>query len=257
MDDYKRQTAESNLARSNGYKKTASKVKKDGHKAEEEYALFFGGKVIKGTGKTDVICPKYGNTTVKAPNGGKVQMLLQTTDKVKSRWGDNHPMYLASLAQRNLYEDRHFNSGSRSSNLHNEAKEKVSLLTEWLSNKENLKEVLTYALLNDGEIDNIVDMYRTNFKCAYITKGSDFIQSIIDLDPIPKQTDSGLRISISVLTGKFDKKGNERRRVAFYFEVRSNPGHCKSFLYKMEGGVIFPIIRGKTSCNKIDNPIFK
>ena len=253
--EYKRQTAEANLARSVGYKKTASKVKLDGHKAEDIYASFFGGKVIKGTGKTDVKCPIYRNTTVKAPAGGKVQMLLQITDNVKLRWGEDHPMYLASVSQRKYYEDRHFNAGKNSKTLHEEATQNVALLTKWMLDKENFRQILNYALLNDGEIDNVVDMYRTNGKCAYISKGVDFIQEIINADPIPKQTSSGLRISVSILTGKFDKNGVEKRKSVFSFEVRSNSNHCKNFLHKMEGGTIFPLIRSKKVCTKVDNPI--
>jgi hypothetical protein len=252
---YKRQTAEANLARSLGYKKTASKVKLDGHKAEDIYASFFGGKVIKGNGKTDVKCPVYGNTTVKAPAGGKVQMLLQTTDNVKLRWGKNHPMYLASESQRRYYEDRHFNAEKNSTTLYEEAKKHVALLTKWMSDKENFRQVLNYALLNDGDIDNVVDMYGTNGEYAYISKGIDFIQEIINADPIPKQTPSGLRISVSILIGKFDKEGVEKRKSVFSFEVRSNSKHCKSFLHKMEGGTIFPLIRSKKVCTKVDNPM--
>jgi len=251
--DYQRQTKEANLARSAGYQKTASKVKKDGHKAEDAYAEFFNGEVVKGTGKTDVKCPKYKNCTVKAPAGGKVQMLLQTTDNVKNQWGSEHPMYLASAAQRAYYEDRHFNNEKNSATLYQTAKKNVAILTEWLSNKENFKQVLNYSLLNNGEVNNVIDMYRTNGECAYITSGEDFIQAIIDSDPVPKQTLSGLRVSVSVKVG-VDKNGNEKRKSAFSFEVRSNSNHCKSFLHKMEGGIIFPIVRKQSYCVKVDKP---
>jgi hypothetical protein len=251
---YQRQTHQSNINRSEGYKKTAREAKLFGHKSEELYAKFHGGEVIKGTGKTDVKDPIYGNCTVKAPKGGKVQLLLQTTDNVLTRWGTSHPMYLASKCQRDYYEDRHFNNEKNAEVLWQEANKNVALLTTWLSDTENFRQVLTYALSNDGEIDHVVDMYKTESTIAYITPVKEFIQSIIELNPIPKQTRSGLRISVNIETGTKDKYGNPKRKSAFSFEVRSDSKHCKGFLHKMEGSVIFPLIRKTTKCIKIYSP---
>jgi hypothetical protein len=250
---YQRQSSQANINRSEGYKKTASGIKLAGHKAEHLFALFNGGKVIKGTGKTDVKDPIYGNCTVKAPEGGKVQMLLQTTDGTMAKWGKDHPMYLASKCQRDYYEDRHFNGEKNAESLWQKASDNVSLLAKWMEDTTNFKQILTYSLSNDGEIDHVVDMYKTGPSIAYITQVDDFIQAIIDANPIPKQTKSGLRISVSIETGAIDKDGNPKRKSAFSFEVRSNAKHCKSLLYKMEGGTIFPLIRKTSKCVKIQS----
>jgi hypothetical protein len=250
---YKRQTAQANINRSEGYKKTASGVKLSGHKSEHLFALFNGGEVIKGTGKTDVKDPVYGNCTVKAPEGGKVQMLLQTTDGTLTKWGKDHPMYLASKCQRDYYEDRHFNNEQNAEELWKKASDNVATLAKWMENLANFKEILIYALSNDGEIDHVVDMYKTGPSTAYITQVNDFIQTIIDAKPIPKQTRSGLRISVSIETGATDKEGNPKRKSAFSFEVRSNSKHCKSFLYKMEGKVIFSLVRKTPKCVKVES----
>ena len=250
---YLRQSSQANINRSEGYKKTASGIKLAGHKAEHLFALFNGGKVIKGPGKTDVKDPIYGNCTVKAPEGGKVQMLLQTTDGTMAKWGKDHPMYLASKCQRDYYEDRHFNGEKNAEPLWQKASDNVSLLAKWMEDTTNFKQILTYALSNDGEIDHVVDMYNTGPSIAYITQVDDFIQTIIDAKPIPKQTRSGLRISVSIETGAIDKAGNPKRKSAFSFEVRSNAKHCKSLLYKMEGGTIFPLIRKTSKCVKIQS----
>lgn len=258
---YKRQSAQANVDRSNGYKQTASAVKQSGHAKEHIFAGYHGGKVIP-TGqdrKTDVEDPIYGNCSVKAPAGGKVQMLLQVTENVGVYWGTTHPMYLASQAQRAYYEDRHFNQEQNTTQLYEDACANVAILTKWLLNKNNFKQVLEYALLgnqnNRPEIANIVDMYKTNGDCAYITPGEKFIQSILDANPVPKQTKSGLRISVSIETGNKDKDGNPIRRSAFSFEVRSNATHCRGFLHKMEGGVVFPIVRKSAYCIKVDAPL--
>lgn len=250
---YKRQTAQANINRSEGYKKTASGVKLSGHKSEHLFASFNGGEVIKGTGKTDVKDPIYGNCTVKAPEGGKVQMLLQTTDGTLTKWGKDHPMYLASKCQRDYYEDRHFNNEKNAEALWEKASENVALLAKWMGDTNNFKQILTYALSNDGEIAHVVDMYKTGPTTAYITPVEAFIQAIIDAKPVPKQTRSGLRISVSIETGATDKEGNPKRKSAFSFEVRSNSKHCKSFLYKMEGKVIFPLIRKTPKCVKVES----
>ena len=248
---YLRQSAQANINRSEGYKKTARDAKLSGHIAEHLFASFNNGEVRKGTGKTDVKDPIYGNCTVKSPKGGKVQMLLQTTNKTEDKWGSQHPIHLASKFQRDYYEDRHFNNENNASDLYKKAVEHVARLSTWMENLDNFKQVLTYALANDGEIDCVVDMYRTNLGEAYITPIDDFIQTIIDAAPIPKQTRSGLRISVSINTGNNDKYGNPKRRNAFSFEVRSDAKHCKSLLYKMEGGVIFPLVRKQNQCKKI------
>lgn len=250
---YKRQSLQANINRSEGYKKTASAIKLFGHESEHMFASFNNGDVVKGTGKTDVKDPVYGNCTVKSPAGGKVQMLLQTTDKTMLKWGKNHPMYLASKSQQAYYEDRHYNNETNTDLLWKESEQNVGLLVEWMRNVENFKQVLIYALSNDGEIDHMVDMYKTGPDVAYITPINDFIQSIIDLNPVPKQTKSGLRVSVRVETGTTDKQGNPKRKSAFWFEVRSDPKKCKSFLYKMEGGTIFPLVRKSPKCVKIIN----
>lgn len=251
---YQRQTPQANINRSEGYKKTASGIKLAGHKAEHLFASFNNGKVIKGTGKTDVKDPIYGNCTVKAPEGGKVQMLLQTTDGTMTRWGKNHPMYLASKCQRDYYEDRHFNNEKNAEAFWKKAFENVALLAKWMEDSNNFKQILTYALSNDGEIAHVVDMYKTGPTTAYITPVEAFIQAIIDAKPVPKQTRSGLRISVSIETGATDKEGNPKRKSAFSFEVRSNATHCKSFLYKMEGSTIFPLVRKTSKCIKVQSP---
>jgi hypothetical protein len=249
--DYERQTAAANLARSEGYKKTASQRKKNGHKSEDVYATFFNGRVVKGQGKTDVVCGKYNECTVKAPQGGKVQMLLQVTDNVAQRWGNDHPMYLASAAQRAYYEDRHHNDGRNQHMLYAEAKQQVAKLVEWLNQSNNFREVLEYALFNDGEVKHMVDMYQTNNEIAYITKSSDFIDEIMRRNPVAVPTrKSKLRVAVSILNDKVDKQGNPKTRVAFSLEVRSNAKHCKSFLHKMEGGVVFPLVRKNGACIK-------
>jgi hypothetical protein len=117
----------------------------------------------------------------------------------------------------------------------------------------NFKQILTYALSNDDEIDHVVDMYKTGPTTAYITPVKAFIQAIVDAKPVPKQTRSGLRISVSIETGATDKEGNPKRKSAFSFEVRSNSKHCKSFLYKMEGGTIFPLVRKTAKCIKVQS----
>jgi hypothetical protein len=251
---YLRQSAQANINRSEGYKKTARDAKLSGHIAEHLFASFNNGEVRKGTGKTDVKDSIYGNCSVKAPAGGKIQMLLQVTENVGNYWGLTHPMYLASQAQRQYYEDRHFNNENNASDLYKKAVEHVARLSTWMENLDNFKQVLTYALANDGEIDCLVDMYRTNLGEAYITPIDDFIQTIIDAAPIPKQTRSGLRISVSINTGNNDKYGNPKRRNAFSFEVRSDAKHCKGLLYKMEAKVIFPIVRNNPKCIKVNAP---
>jgi hypothetical protein len=251
---YPRQTSQANINRSEGYKKTASGIKLAGHKAEHLFASFNGGEVIKGTGKTDVKDPIHGNCTVKAPKGGKVQMLLQTTDGTMTRWGKDHPMYLASKSQRDFYEDRHFNNEKNAEALWKTALDNVALLAKWIEDPTNFKQILTYALSNDGEIDHVVDMYKTGSTIAYVTPVDDFIQAIIDAKPVPKQTRSGLRISVSIETGNVDREGNPKRRSAFSFEVRSNATHCRGFLYKMEGSIIFPLVRKTSRCVKIHSP---
>jgi hypothetical protein len=251
---YQRQTSQANINRSEGYKKTARNVKLSGHKSEHLFASFNNGKVIKGTGKTDVKDPIFGNCNVKAPEGGKVQMLLQTTDGTLTKWGKDHPMYLASRSQRDFYEDRHFNSEKNAEALWKNASENVLLLVKWMEDTANFKQILTYALSNDGEIDHVVDMYKTGSTIAYVTPVDDFIQAIIDAKPVPKQTRSGLRISVSIETGATDKEGNPKRKSAFSFEVRSDATHCKNLLYKMEGGVIFPLVRKTSKCIKVQSP---
>lgn len=248
--NYERQTTAANVARSEGYKKTASQRKKNGHTSEHVYATFFNGRVVKGHGKTDVVCGKYGSCTVKAPEGGKVQMLLQVTDNVACKWGENHPMYLASAAQRAYYEDRHYNNGLNQQILYAEAKQQVAKLAEWLNQPNNFRQVLEYALFNDKEVKYMVDMYRTNNELAYITSAHDFIDSIMQRNPIAQQTRSGLRVAVSILNDKLNKLGLPKRQRAFSFEVRSNVTHCRSFLYKMEGGVVFPLVRKNTACIK-------
>ena len=257
---FKRQSPQANDKRSNTFKKTASNVKTAGHDSENVFAGYNNGNVIStGQGrKTDVEDPTYGNCSIKAPAGGKIQMLLQVTENVGNYWGLTHPMYLASQAQRQYYEDRHFNQGINSESLFKNACANVALLTEWLKDVNNFRKVLEYALLGEQngvpEIAHIVDMYRTNGRCAYITPGKDFIQSIISADPIPAQTKSGLRISVSVETDKKDKSGNTLRRVAIRFEVRSDAKHCRGFLHGMEAKVIFPIVRNNPKCIKVDAP---
>jgi len=251
---YSRQTSQANINRSESYKKTASGIKLAGHKAERLFASFNDGKVIKGTGKTDVKHPIFGNCNLKAPEGGKVQMLCQTTDKTMLRWGENHPMYLASKSQRDYYEDRHFNNEKNAEALWQTASDNVALLAKWMEDTTNFKQILTYALSNDGEIDHMVDMYKTGPTTAYITPVEAFIQTIIDAKPVPKQTRSGLRISVSIETGTTDKFGNPKRKSAFSFEVRSNATHCRGFLYKMEGSVIFPLVRKTSRCIKLQSP---
>lgn len=250
---YQRQTAQANINRSEGYKKTAREVKLFGHKAEHLFALFNDGEVVKGTGKTDVKDPIYGNCTVKAPKGGKVQMLLQTTDGTLTKWGKDHPMYLASKCQRDYYEDRHFDNEKNAEDLWKKASDNVALLAKWMEDTTNFRQVLTYALANDGEIAHVVDMYKTDPTIAYITPVEDFIQTIVNANPVPKQTRSGLRISVSIETGAKDKKGNPKRRSAFSFEVRSDAKHCRGFLYKMEGGVIFPLVRKTSKCINVQS----
>ena len=186
-------------------------------------------------------------------------MLLQVTENVGAYWGLTHPMYLASQAQRQYYEDRHLNNEKKSESLYKNACANVALLTEWLKDVGNFKKVLEYALLGSQngkpEIAHIVDMYQTNGEFAYITSGEKFIQAIIDANPVAKQTASGLRISVSVETGKLDKNHIPIRRSAFSFEVRSDAKHCRGFLHKMEGGIIFPLIRKTTGCIMINKPV--
>jgi hypothetical protein len=243
-------------------------VKKNGHKSEVIFTEVHGGNVVP-TGqkhllldssgnevqvktKADVIHPTYGNITVKAPAGGKVQMLLQVTSEVAKKWGSSNPMYLASQAQREFYEDRHFNGGENEAELYNICKVEVQNLKEWLNNTNNFRLVLEYTLMNDTEIDYVADMYQTKNGESYMTPAKDFIDGIIALNPKAYVTESGLRVAVRVETGEFDKKGNKKTVTAFSFEVRSNADHCKSFLHKMEGGYIFPLIRKTVkSCVKI------
>lgn len=246
---YIRQTSESNTARSKSYQMTASKIKKDGHNAEQIFADRFGGSVVRGREKTDTITELFGRSTCKA--GGKIQMLLQITDNVGEYWGYDHPLYLASRAQREYYEDRHFNNEQNSKSLYINAKQQVAGLVKWLNDKENFRRMLAYSLFKNVEIDTFVDMYRTNGKIAYITPRDRFIEIILNSNPIAEQTESGLRVSIGIDTASKDKFGNFIRRKAFMLEVRSDIKHCKSLLYRMEAKHVFPLIRKDESCIKV------
>jgi hypothetical protein len=240
---FKHQSQSANINRSNGFKKTASKVKTSGHAKENMLAEIIGGSVVPGTGKTDIKHPTYGNISLKAPEGGKVQMALKTTEKTEEKWGATHAITEAAKAQRDLYADKHLNNSRNEKTLGTQAIEKVKTAVNWINAEQNFKNVLYYALANDTEINYIADMYKTGNDTAYLTKIDDFINGILSLNPVAYVTPSGLRIAVRVDTGKTNKKGEMVTRTAFSFEVRSDAKHYHSLLYKMEGGVIFPLLR--------------
>lgn len=263
-----RQTTASNAKRSESYKKTASRVKLNGHKNEQIFVAHYGGQVIK-TGqkhtlldakgnqvevktKTDVKHPIYGNVSIKAPTKWKVQMQLQVTEEVEKKWGSTNPLYLASKAQREFYEDRHFNTLKNTSALHKIACDKVKDFATWLNDPINFRAVLEYALTNDGEISYIADMCNTGVN-AYMTPAKDFIDEIINANPQAYVTPSGLRVAVKIFIGEFNKQGKKKTRTAFSFEVRSDKDKCNSLLYKMEGKVIFSLIRKTPKCIKLES----
>jgi len=241
---WKRQTAEANQKRSESYRKTGSVKKLNGHKKERIFAESFSGEDIKGTKKPDVLTPKYGYVSVKG--AAKLQLAMYVTDRLISDLGKDHPYTKSAIAQREYYEDRHYNNGKNQDRLHAQAYKMNEELTLWLNKDNNFVKLLDYVMTNNGEVDYLADMWGTRNSYVYMTSMNDVLEAVKNSNPIAKVTPAGLRVSVSIELPSGD------RRTAFSLEVRSDIKKCKSILFKAESKwFLAELIRNDKGCTKL------
>jgi len=127
----------------------ASYVKKEGHRVEKKYAFLIEGKVVKGTGKADVIDKTGKNHSVKAAQK-KWQIFLYGKNRFKEDFGEIGKIFINCI---NSFPVK------REDYLSNKDVYKIQLannmldLKNYLLNDKNKKNFLFKAFFNDEEVD--------------------------------------------------------------------------------------------------------
>ena len=239
---FREQTEESNLKRSESYKKTASEKKKTGHALEDIFAEARGGNVIP-TGqkrKTDVEDLEYGNCSVKKREMKHIQTLLESTNVMEKRLGTEHPLTEYSSASRDYYHDKHTNQSQNKSSLMAVKREKAASLKSWLEDKNNQRSMFDYIFGGNKEIDHMTIISENDPTKATMIPFDKFIDDLVKCDMESHVTGGG-RVSLRKFK-RFTKAGKRQTQTVFTLEQRSNKNHYNGHLYKAEAKRIWEVI---------------
>lgn len=239
---FKEQSEESNLKRSESYKKTASEKKLTGHALEDIFAEARNGNVIP-TGqkrKTDVEDPEYGNCSVKKREMKHIQTLMESTNVMKERLGELHPLVGYSMASREYYHDKHTNQAQNKNTLIVSKKQKANELKTWLEDRSNQRSMFEYIFGGDKEIEHMTIISEHDPRKATMIPFDDFIDALMQTNLKPGVTGGG-RVTLSRHKG-WKKNGKEWTQQLFVLEQRSNKGHYNGHLYKANAKRIWEVI---------------
>lgn len=152
----------------------ASKVKKDGHTNEDDFAkLLPGSIVVPGTGKTDIEYKGYSFSLKKECK--RIQMALYS---IKSKnWINTSESAGKCKECLKIYPEKYEDYLIKKDEYKELLREKMVNLKEHLSVKENLYEFLNLIIFKNGDVDFLV-MKDKNLQ--YIYHSTDVLKILLD-----------------------------------------------------------------------------
>jgi len=201
----------------------ASINKKRGHLLEEIYAARVKGRVVKGVGKIDVIEVNEEHTSCK---GAKkhIQILLQSKDNTIDHFKREHPITEFVIAGHKVKKYKAENKNQINVADKDKWKRKADELSNWLTKKENFREILNYIFSNNSIHYLVVleDEKQNEFKF----KITDIIDFYIKLD-YQVYTTAGCKVVVKAIIPNVSNK----YLVIFNLEIRGSIGKIGSINY--------------------------
>jgi hypothetical protein len=203
--------------------KVASINKLRGHKLEKIYADRVNGSVVKGVGKVDVLEVTGKNTSCK---GAKkhIQILLQSKDSTIDRFKTEHPITEFVIAGHKVKKFKVENKNKINVDDKNIWKSKADELSNWLTKKENFKEILNYIFSNNS-IHYLV-VLEDEKQNAFKFKIKDIIDFYVKLD-YQVYTTAGCKVVVKSIIPNVSSKP----LVIFNLEIRGSVGKIGSINY--------------------------
>lgn len=226
----------------------ASKVKKDGHSNEDEFALLLPGSfVVSGTGKTDVQYKEFSFSLKKICK--RIQLALYS---IKSKnWLESSPSAMLCKDCLTIYP-KTFEEYTNNKNMYKELlREKMVNLKNHLSIRENLSEYLNLIIFKNGEVDFLVMKDKDS---QYIYYSTEVLNVLLDNIEIFN--------SVAMKKGDFPeqkviiKSKNNNNKLANLIEIEirnSSEGHYAQMLCVCNRDNLFNLLNNNIEKTKMTN----
>lgn len=196
----------------------ASNVKKRGHRKEDNFAARYGGIVIKGIQKPDVV---KGDERISIKGAeANIQLYLLSIKKSVDVYGRDSLMYKYQFSG---YEHRKFkldNENYVNEDLFEKYMKNAHKIAEWLRNKDNFKKIVEKVFSDNYDANKLAIMKDNNgnweSEDAYLYDMKDVINLYINSNYRIHVTD-GAKIVVRA-----------DNREIFYLEIRGGKHHCGS-----------------------------
>ena len=193
--------------------KIASNVKKLGHKKEHIFAERYGGEVVKGVQKPDVI---KGSERISVKGAKKnIQLLLLRLPRCVKIYGMDSLLYGFQFAGKKHRDFKFKNNNQIDPDLFNTWKNAAHVLADWLRCKDNFRMVIEKVFSDDYDANKLAILKDVD-QDAFLYEMKDVCDLYVESYFQVRVTDNA-KIVVSV-----DK------REIFYLEIRGGKDHCGS-----------------------------